>query len=101
MSATEPACVAETLEWCNTIRAEKKQEPLERLPKGERDNGVSCPCGRATGVFVDQFTWGPDERHRKEHELPLPVRLFVQMFDNGDLPQYDESPATPDRGWYP
>lgn len=106
MSEQEPQYVAETLGWCNDRRVEKGMEPLDRLPKGQRGNGSSCPCGKATGVHVGALTWGADyndyvERNRsarlartyggEDRTLPLPepVRSFVSAFDAGHLPQYD------------
>ena len=71
-------------------------ELIDRLPKGERDNAQSCPCGLATGVYVDNLTWGPDEAHNRAYELPIPVQEFVSAFDAGELPQYDANPWVPE-----
>jgi hypothetical protein len=99
MKQKEPACVAATLRWCNEMRAKKGKKPLKRLPKGERRNGYSCPCGKATGVFVGSGQWGHNAEESgdyfcgyiktpKSHLLPAGVRRFVEAFDSGELPQY-------------
>jgi hypothetical protein len=90
----EPWFVAKTLEWCNEIRVEKGQEPLERLPKGEREDPWSCPCGAATGLYVGNTTCGmsPEDGH----PLPGAVVEFVKAFDNRELPQYDENSFFPE-----
>jgi hypothetical protein len=87
---TEPAFVAETLAWCNEIRAAQGKPPLDRLPKGKRADPKSCPCGTATGADVAfEFYYLP--RDRKEYSLPEPVRKFVRAFDQGMLLQYVEN----------
>lgn len=90
---TEPAFVAETLAWCNERRAEKSMEPLEKLPKGKKGDSSTCPCGAATGLYVyEDFYTTSRPMHRADRvDTPLCVIEFVSAFDNGDLPQYDES----------
>lgn len=87
METSEPSFVAETLAWCNEMRAAKGEPPLDELPKGRRGDPRSCPCGRATGMLVvnsySAYLGQP---------LPSPVLKFVRAFDNGLLPQYDEAP---------
>ncbi len=90
--ALEPGFVAETLAWCNERRAEKGMEPLDRLPKGDREDPASCPCGKATGLWVDNRTFGPTQSLHQANPLPQEVIEFVEAFDGGDLPQYDEHP---------
>ncbi len=92
--APEPAFVAETLAWCNERRAERGMEPLDRLPKGRRVDGRSCPCGSATGLHVAAvYYFDPSEGlEPEEHELPEAVCEFVKAFDECALPQYDENP---------
>lgn len=99
MTAHEPEFVAGTLAWCNEIRAEKGMEPIGRLPIGQRNNGYDCPCGAATGVFVGRVGWGReiDAESRQivdEKPLPEPVTEFVNAFDRGELPQYDDRPLS-------
>jgi hypothetical protein len=83
----EPAYVAATLRWCNARRKEQGKEPLEKLPKGERNDATSCPCGKATGlwVYVEQY----DDTDFNAHPTPRCVQQFVPAFDAGKLPQYD------------
>lgn len=88
---SEPAFVAETLAWCNEMRAVKGMEPLDVLPKGRRYDGASCPCGAATGLHVERFN--AFEGLSLFCELPAAVRSFVDAFDNGNLPQYEEAAA--------
>lgn len=91
--------VKETLGWCNSIRKEKGLEPLDDLPKGAREDMVSCPCGAATGVAVGRFYY-----YKTEHDgmmditergdksigpLPQAVIDFVEGFDNKHFPEYD------------
>jgi len=87
----EPAFVAETLKWCNEHRARRGLEPLKRLPKGKRGDSNSCPCGSATGLVVGPtLCWELlQPTGCRRFPLPTPVRLFVEHFDDGRLPQYD------------
>jgi hypothetical protein len=83
----EPEFVAETLAWCNDIRADQGREPLKRLPKGKIQDPFSCPCGEATGLEVDyRVAYGRDGG--VVCDLPLAVQRFVVAFDNCELPQY-------------
>lgn len=88
----EPSFVVETLAWCNERRAERDMEPLKRLPKGRRSDPESCPCGKATGLKVRVRTYREGD---SDTPLPLPVAVedFVEAFDGGELPQYDEALA--------
>jgi hypothetical protein len=94
----EPRYVAETLAWCNEKREEHGEPPLDRLPKGARKKGESCPCGAATGLFVGSY-WlyaNPYTLDLPLEALPASVRAFVFEFDQGNLPQYDlHAPAAP------
>lgn len=97
MSAVEdPPFVAGTLAWCNERRAEKGMDPLEQLPKGTRSDPNSCPCGKASGLFVGGLYWGETAEEAFYasigHWLPRVVTDFVIAFDAGELPQYDEYP---------
>jgi hypothetical protein len=95
----EPGFVAETLAWCNSVRVERGLEPIDRLPKGLREEPQSCPCGRATGLWVDTRTFGTSMETYEAHPLPRAVRSFVAAFDEGELPQYDEKPRVEDEDW--
>jgi hypothetical protein len=88
MSA-EPAFVAETLQWCNERRAEKGLGPLDRLPKGDRTNVMTCPCGTASGTMVGKTAWWWPEDDGTVAPLPEAVASFVDAFDDGRLPQYE------------
>jgi len=83
----EPGFVAETLAWCNELRAKDGKPPLARLPLGRRNRADSCPCGKATGWRVDEdVTW----RHGAPIlDTPPAVRIFIGAFDSGRLPQYE------------
>lgn len=90
----DPPFVAETLAWCNERRAEKNLEPLDRLPKGVRTDGRSCPCGKATGLYVYSSCYAPaEDPNNTIDDTPRPVQEFVAAFDNKELPQYDEYPS--------
>jgi hypothetical protein len=90
---TEPAYVAETLAWCNLRRAEQGKRPLKKLPKGERRNALSCPCGAAIGLRVGQYAYFTATKRPSTStclgELPPAVTRFVIAFDAGRLPQYE------------
>lgn len=83
----EPAYVAETLKWCNFERKKQGKKPLKKLPKGEKDNGKSCPCGKATRLRVGTITF--DATDGQNYPLPFAVIDFVAAFDSGKLPQYE------------
>ncbi len=100
----DPPFVAETLAWCNEKRAERDLLPLSSLPLGIQSDPKSCPCGKATGLYVDQdyYTNTREEWFRDSHKLrkklPFAVRDFVCAFDEGELPQYEEEvPYDPDQ----
>lgn len=95
----EPSYVAGTLAWCNEVRAENSLDPLDKLPKGERNDPRSCPCGKATGMHVDNETYGPSKETAYTYRLPEDVISFVTAFDEGELPQYDESPREYSEEW--
>ncbi len=96
----EPAFVKGTLKWCNKKRKEKGLEPMDRLPRGKPMDGNSCPCGKATGLYVGAHgfaeTLGEYEEHSEFNGLPMKMRTpqsvqeFVAEFDCGRLPQYEE-----------
>lgn len=93
-TSPEPSFVAETLAWCNEKRRERGMEPLERLPKGLRDDPRSCPCGKATGLVVWTYEysadWSPGMKNFDAQTLPLAVTEFTVAFDRGELPQYND-----------
>jgi hypothetical protein len=90
---SEPQYIAETLAWCNKQRREQGKKPLERLPKGHRNQSTSCPCGRATGLSVYADNAYATDRLGRDTGLPLrvsrAVTRFVLAFDRGRLPQYE------------
>lgn len=97
---SEPSFVAETLAWCNEMRATKGMEPLDVLPKGRRYDGASCPCGKATGLHVTTNALYENTEGIPLLLGPIPksVAVFVKSFDAGRLPQYDEKLS--DEGHY-
>lgn len=93
---TTQEIIAGTLEWCNDHRAGKGLEPLDDLPKGLLMDPASCPCGLATGLYVETTTWGPTRETKSCNPLPKVVTAFVVRFDNKELPQYvDEADECP------
>lgn len=93
--APDPDFVAGTLAWCNEIRAEQGKEPLDRLPRGHVSDPASCPCGLATGMYVDADSYIPKDQFpagsqwdENAPRLPTDVMLFVEAFDEIQLPQY-------------
>jgi hypothetical protein len=89
----EPRYVKKTLQWCNEERAKKGLDALDRLPLGKRGDGHSCPCGKATGLFVNSSYARDNGYPTKRFAVPSAVGDFVGSFDSGELPQYDEAKA--------
>jgi hypothetical protein len=91
----EPKYVAETLKWCNSIREKMGKKPLKRLPRGVRKDASSCPCGKATGLFVyDEGAFVDTSTKANSSKKPIRrgnqfVRMFIDKFDGGKLPQYE------------
>lgn len=82
-----------TLRWCNDRRLDKGLNPLDDLPLGSRSDPLSCPCGKATGLWVGLNTWnevGLTNPMADGKPLPPEVRKFVTLFDDGLIPEYDE-----------
>jgi len=80
------------LEWCNEIRKERGiNPPLEELPKGIQMDGYSCPCGKATGVFVGTVGWAKTKEAYSlvpySNPIPMIVQEFVPRFDDGEFPE--------------
>lgn len=85
---------AASLKWCNKQRQLKGMEPLTELPKGRRQDPISCPCGKATGLYVssmcayhpivdnDGITSG-----KMIDWLPPLVSRFVVLFDHRLIPE--------------
>jgi hypothetical protein len=87
----EPKYVAQTLAWCNRKRKAKNKPPLKKLPKGRRNDPMSCPCGKATGLSVGIYHYAyPGEMFSDCFPLPKSVESFVLAFDGGYLPQYED-----------
>jgi hypothetical protein len=84
--------VAGTLAWCNGIRKEKGLDPMDELPQGFRFAGASCPCGKATGMFVSRTVFWPVQEgatEQNKRKLPDIVMDFVEAFDGGKFPEYE------------
>lgn len=84
-----------TLAWCNEKRALKQLPALVDLPIGSRGDPGSCPCGIATGLWVDYVAFAGTEdawRRGAREILPAAVQDFVDAFDNGRFPEYDSQP---------
>lgn len=106
------------LAWVNDCRAELGLPPLTCLPRGLRLKGESCPLANALrfkrlmgGVSVQPIPrrvtptmtdsngiWVAESGSFCEvHRWTLPDRVveFVQGFDAGEFPAYDEELAVP------
>jgi len=83
----------QVLEWCNKIRTERGKEPLDALPKGKRNDGNSCPCGTATGIFVGCMGWAETKHNYDNHinskRNVSAVAEFVPRFDSGEFPELE------------
>src|SRR4051812_33017599 len=99
----EPKYVEETLRWCNARRKERGKSPLDRLPKGERTKGESCPCGAATGLFVtlahayvrEEISLILDEGSKID--LPRSVQRFVKALIMASYLNTISMPTTTER----
>jgi hypothetical protein len=95
LGVSESTYIAETLAWCNALRKERGKAPLKKLPRGERYEGESCPCGKATGLFVERYGAYVSRQEFERSAASLvanttpSVRRFIGAFDLGDLPQYE------------
>jgi hypothetical protein len=99
ISMTREEIVAGTLQWCNERRKEKELEPLDDLPKGERWDGNSCPCGNACGYYVGYSEYyesqgpGTDDTDYPigdgVGEIPECVAKFARNFDAKKFPEYE------------
>ncbi len=92
-------CIEETLRFVNAERKYRSiGEPLDELPRGRRDAGEGCPVALAfapadvlvsgSGIFFVGPTSEPGNLLP-----PEPVQQFIDAFDKGELPQYDEDAA--------
>jgi hypothetical protein len=91
----EPHYVKDTLDWCNERRKEQGKEPLKKLPKGKIGDGYTCPCGKATGLYVGTRGWDVTQEEYDDSyggpnfkRNPESVKEFVRAFDQCKLPQY-------------
>lgn len=88
--------IAGTLDWCNKRRAEQGQEPLTELPVGRRMDPETCPCGEATGLYVEKFLASESKQAwacGEGESLPYVVRCFIHAFDRGEIPELDVEAA--------
>ena len=82
----------QVLEWCNKIRTDRGKPVLDALPQGYPNNGYSCPCGEATGVFVGCQGWANTQIEYDNLDIltfPLAVGEFVERFDGGEFPELE------------
>lgn len=88
--------IQSTLDWCNELRAKQGLEALTELPKGRLRDPFSCPCGSATNYYVGfeaaRFLGSVADAF-VDINLPEVVRKFVVLFDNGQLPQFEDKPT--------
>jgi hypothetical protein len=85
-----------TLAWCNKIRVKLGKQPVCRLPKGERFDSSSCPCGKVTGLEVGRLT---AQRKGKQFKTTKDVFLFTYLFDYGYLPELEKEDSKPIIVW--
>lgn len=101
--ASNTVLIRETLAWCNRLRKRNGKKPLAKLPKGVKNDAMSCPCGKACGLAV--YSDGAYEDHSDDWgwDMPAEVRIartnkfvaeFIERFDNGDIPEQDLEPIT-------
>ena len=76
--------IAGTIAWCNRQRAKKGKAPIKNLPRGYTHDPESCPCGKATGLFVFDKVAKEGYYSPVVARLPKSVREFVSMFDHHD-----------------
>lgn len=91
-----------TLDWCNHIRAQENKPQLTKLPKGKIRDGESCPCGKATDLYVGRTVFLPIKEHRQAivrnsppkisdgEKLPRVVQEFITQFDKQEFPELIE-----------
>ncbi|MGZ6854805.1 MAG: hypothetical protein ACXVGC_12210 [Mycobacteriaceae bacterium] len=93
--------IKETLDFVNRERVARGiGEPLDELPKGIQGESCKCPIANALKCEVgthDLFFYAVEEdaehaTHRWDAvALPECAEQFVEAFDNGELPQFDEN----------
>lgn len=74
----------QALRFCNARLKAKGKRPIKRLPAGEPDNAMSCPCSNACGVAVGRLCWYDSKRDldtlsNARGDSPT---AFVKFFDN-------------------
>jgi hypothetical protein len=85
-----------TLDWCNERRKEQGMVTLSDLPLGKRFDGSSCPCGKATGLYVgysdyyERYDFDADMPYKRLGFIPICVGTFANQFDRGEFPEYEE-----------
>lgn len=89
---TKEEIISGTLAWCNERRAEKGKEPLSELPMGRIGDPLSCPCGKACGLWVGEISFCDRGSVMNKYKplLPEPVRKFVALFDKREFPDLIE-----------
>lgn len=91
---TYEVVIKSCLAWCNEKRKEYGKEPLTDLPKGRIGDPRSCPCGTATGLYVSRTLYSPVDEYGNRtgsfHTLPREVTRFIELFDEGSIPELVE-----------
>jgi len=106
--------VSDALSLINAAREELELEPLRYLPKGLRQNALSCPLSQALDglpVLEDRVMVGSDagalalarawetscrwNRNEEAWEVELPdaLKRFVKALDRGRIPKLVEKRA--------
>ena len=91
----------DTLSWLNeTFISDVGMKPLEDLPQGERSNSKCCVIANAlnTNAPPKNGYWSVTNKEIEliyddgaaRWDVPKQVSNFIEMFDEGDFPEYVE-----------
>ena len=87
------------LAWCNEIRAELGREPVTEIAKGIRHDDCYCPIANTIGDAqnpskIQVLNWLTVKQPSSGYLhclLPNSVLRFINSFDRGELPEYEEA----------
>lgn len=118
MNQKQQELVQEVLRYVNKARVLMGLNELLDLPKGSQSDPESCPIARALGnndpdfypsVDSDWINWGDedlsidiakawecDSTEDQGVSTPKPFQDFLDLFDSGELPEYDADPDPDD-----
>lgn len=116
MDQKQQELVQEVLRYVNKARKLVGLNELLDLPKGTKEDPESCPIANALqdennypSVDSDWVSWGDEDLEEDIAELwgcdhgydqgvstPKPFQDFLDLFDSGELPEYDADPDPDD-----